>query len=73
MQNIRRASWRSSAKPARNPRLAVDRPVPPIENEDASREEMDEIERLLELRENGECEMGCDYPDGPMSPSGCQR
>lgn len=31
-----------------------------------------EMERLMAEEANGETALGCDYSDGPMSPTGCQ-
>jgi len=71
MPLTRHASWRRATKPARHePSHFIDG-APPAQEENPTAQEVAEIERVLELMENGECAMGVDYPDGPMSPSGC--
>jgi hypothetical protein len=70
MLGLRRASWRATTTVRNNPRRFTFG-TPPPEHEDVSAQELAEIERTLQLMEDGECAMGCDYPDGPMSPSGC--
>ena len=72
MPTTRRAAWRRPTKPARNEPLPFNRAEPPAAHEDLSSQEMAEIEWMLELMGSAECAMGCDYSDGPMSPSGCQ-
>jgi hypothetical protein len=68
----RRACWRHGAKSARNAPIPLHHPAPPIVEESFTAQEIAEIERVLEQMANGESAMGCDYPDGPMSPNGCQ-
>ena len=71
MPMTRHAPRRRASKPARNEPLPLHREVPPMEDEDLTSQEMAEIERILETMAGAESAMGCDYPEGPMSPSGC--
>ena len=64
------APWRQS-KSVRNEPLPFRRAVPPVAHEELSADELAEIERMLEMMASAESVMGCDYPEGPMSPSGC--
>ena len=58
-----------------------DRPQPPVlpsasgppdfDDEEATEELLRRYEAEQRMMEDGETGFGCDWPDGPMSPSGC--
>ena len=50
--------------------------LPPTRDQEAevggTAAEPTEEEVLAALLADAECEMGCDWPEGPLSPSGCR-
>ena len=52
------------------PEIPVLHLTPESKSELAEEEEPDML--LAELLAAAECDMGCDYPDGPLSPDGCR-
>ncbi len=73
VQLARRKAWKQ-------PRTATALPPPPrtrppLATSTASGDEEDlyaRFEAEQAMREAAECAMGCDYPEGPLSPSGCR-
>jgi len=70
MPRTRHAAWPPPAKSFRNEPVRLNQVAPPPRDE-TTPDELAEIEWMLQLMESAECAMGCDYPDGPMSPTGC--
>ena len=49
----------------------IHRQAPAMADNELSVQEMAEVEWMLRLMTDAEGAMGCDYPEGPMSPPGC--
>lgn len=47
-------------------------PMPGDEDADRDAEMCARYEEEERLRAGAECEMGCDWPEGPLAPDGCR-
>lgn len=71
MALLRRACWRRVDSGAFNHQTPDNGLEPPPAEEEVTPEQLAEIERFLAMIEEAETALGCDYPEGPMSPNGC--